>query len=930
MVDYLEQAIAQSWLFIVAYSPLGIIGLWRWSVWLIKKGYARQYQPATGEFTTSVAVITPVYNENPQLFRRALDSWRANKVSEIIAVIDYTDTACIAIFKEFARRSPGARLVVTEKPGKRPALVEGMQMARSEIVALVDSDTVWDRATKRQALIPFRDPKIGGVATRQNVLKPKTLAQQIFNAQLNLRYLEEMPFMTARGGSVVTCLSGRTAFYRRAAVIPVLDNLLHETFWGQPVISGDDKCLTYLVEAQGWKVAFQQTARVFTPGTPTVRNFLRQRLRWTRNSWRADLRTLTQAWVWRHPRFAWYLLDRVIQPFAQLLSPLFFIVSILLGLGVPAVILAGWWHVGRFLRMYPHLRRHPRDIELIPLYIVLNFYLALVKIYALLTLNRQGWITRWHHSRLPHAPRALQQVAAYGLTMSIVGTLGLGVGLHERMVLQAAQHDTLQQSLRPLSVTPVSAHVVGGLSTGAASGAVIGRHEVQAGDTLSRLALHYGLEPEVLVAHNAVLLPSRNYIEPGLVISVPPVNAQPSAPVRYTTTYQDQGPLRITYNAGTHTIEVRGRGRQITLEDIRQAVGERYLREVSPQQWYLTANLTLKAGVSLRLEQQEVAWLKLKSEPHDFVVITAESGHMLITGTKLTSWDETRQNVDETLADGRSYIVARGHARFDIFSAELAYLGYPPEPQGPAGTTGVTWRLTDQEEALLTGEVRNSRFHHNYHGAHIAGGTGMGWYDNQFYDNTQAGLALDLGTSHAVIERNTLSRNGEQGILLRAQSRYNQIVNNEVAYHRDGIAVNAAVDNIISGNHLRANQRGLHIGQRVQRTLVTSNHFHSNEHSGISAAATAGHNRIQDNLFEKNRLALYLAASNNEISGNTVHANQIGMYLQSPASNNRLYQNKIAGNESYGLYIKALAHEINYAGNNAIKGNRINAVAAVL
>jgi hyaluronan synthase len=71
--------------------PLGIIGLWRWSIWLFKELVGLRYRPQTKEYKAKVSLITPVYNENPDVFKQALLSWQKNKPAEIIAVIDYSD-----------------------------------------------------------------------------------------------------------------------------------------------------------------------------------------------------------------------------------------------------------------------------------------------------------------------------------------------------------------------------------------------------------------------------------------------------------------------------------------------------------------------------------------------------------------------------------------------------------------------------------------------------------------------------------------------------------------------------------------------------------------------------------------------------------------------------------------------------------------------
>ncbi|HEX6387192.1 MAG TPA: glycosyltransferase, partial [Anaerolineae bacterium] len=198
--------------------PLGIIGLWRWSVWLIRRLIGLRYRAQAPEaFAATASIITPVYNENTTLFQNALESWAQENPLEIIAVIDHSDTACIEAFKEFAKTFAGARLIVTPKPGKRAALADGIAAATGDIVVLVDSDTIWEQGVLAKVVTPFKDPRVGGVGTRQNVLKAQTLAQRLFDIHLDSRYFDEIRFLAA-AGDAVTCLSGRTAAYRRSAV----------------------------------------------------------------------------------------------------------------------------------------------------------------------------------------------------------------------------------------------------------------------------------------------------------------------------------------------------------------------------------------------------------------------------------------------------------------------------------------------------------------------------------------------------------------------------------------------------------------------------------------------------------------------------------------------------------------------------------------
>ena len=58
--------------------PIGLIGIWRWGVWLIRKVISYFYEPIVPTRITdkSASIITPVYNEEPEVLFRALMSWR--------------------------------------------------------------------------------------------------------------------------------------------------------------------------------------------------------------------------------------------------------------------------------------------------------------------------------------------------------------------------------------------------------------------------------------------------------------------------------------------------------------------------------------------------------------------------------------------------------------------------------------------------------------------------------------------------------------------------------------------------------------------------------------------------------------------------------------------------------------------------------------
>jgi hyaluronan synthase len=54
-----------------------------------------------------------------------------------------------------------------------------------------------------------------------------------------------------------------------------------------------------------------------------------------------------------------------------------------------------WLLLGRGVRGYSHLRRHPQEILLLPVAALVVIFIALpVKLYAFFSMNKQGWLTR--------------------------------------------------------------------------------------------------------------------------------------------------------------------------------------------------------------------------------------------------------------------------------------------------------------------------------------------------------------------------------------------------------------------------------------------------------------------------------------------------------------------------------------------------------
>jgi cellulose synthase/poly-beta-1,6-N-acetylglucosamine synthase-like glycosyltransferase len=369
-------------------TPLGLLGLIRWSFWLVRRIPAVLYAPYEGTFRAPLSVVVPVYQEDPEIFATAIESWLANGVDEVILVIDSSDVTCREIAERYA-----VTIVVTDVPGKRDALRRGWNVASTELVALVDSDTIWDDDVAAEVCKPFVDSGIGGVGTRQKVYRPRGFLARITDMFLDHRYFDENASQTYLG-QAVSCLSGRTAIYRRALLMEIEDEFMDETFWGVPCLSGDDKRLTSLILERGHRTFMQRSAVVWSTFPTTWRIFAKQRLRWARNTWRSDLRALSRPWVYRRPFLAFTMVDKSISAFTLLAGPYFMIYSLIAQNWTFCIVLALWWQVSRSAKLLPHLRRRPSSFFLIPGYVVVSWLMALIKIRALVTIRRQRWLTR--------------------------------------------------------------------------------------------------------------------------------------------------------------------------------------------------------------------------------------------------------------------------------------------------------------------------------------------------------------------------------------------------------------------------------------------------------------------------------------------------------------------------------------------------------
>ncbi|MDO4478663.1 MAG: glycosyltransferase family 2 protein [Lachnospiraceae bacterium] len=287
--------------------------LLRWAIIFFNMLRYKPYTCENKDFFTSV--IIPVLDEPEDLFADVIAKIGAQHPSEIIVLIngpknEKLESICRrhnALVENGALAGTQVRFYHTPIPGKRNAIREALEQTdeKSDIAILVDSDTIWTEGTLEELLRPFSaDDKIGGVTTRQKILKPERCLITMFADMLeDIRAEGSMKAMSAVGK--VGCLPGRTIAFRTSILRAVIDEFMNEVFMGIHKEVSDDRSLTNLTLEMGYKTVMQDTSVVYTDAPLQWKKFMRQQLRWSEGSQYNNIRMTP--WMAKHAKLMCFI-----------------------------------------------------------------------------------------------------------------------------------------------------------------------------------------------------------------------------------------------------------------------------------------------------------------------------------------------------------------------------------------------------------------------------------------------------------------------------------------------------------------------------------------------------------------------------------------------------------------------------------------------
>jgi hyaluronan synthase len=358
----------------------------------------RHVEPEESHPPRMVSVVVPVYNEDPALLRRCLESiaGQDHEPLEVIVVDDGSgpNEERNAVYRAYEQLPGWIILRERANRGKRMAQKLAFDGALGDVIVTIDSDTrlrTPDAIRKIQRR--FSDPRVGAVTGSVAVEnRSRNLLTRLIGARYWMAFNQERAAQSLFG--VTMCCSGPFSAYRGDLVRERKEEYVAQTFFGRSCTFGDDRHLTNLILRDGYRVVYDDNAHAKTNVPETLRAYLRQQVRWNKSFYREALWTARFA----HRRNVYLSLDLLLQialPFMLMVA----LVSVAVQAVDDTTILWRWLAVLSAIAIlrssYGFMRTRDRSFLIFFVYGFLHVSLLIpTRLYALATLRRNHWGSR--------------------------------------------------------------------------------------------------------------------------------------------------------------------------------------------------------------------------------------------------------------------------------------------------------------------------------------------------------------------------------------------------------------------------------------------------------------------------------------------------------------------------------------------------------
>jgi cellulose synthase/poly-beta-1,6-N-acetylglucosamine synthase-like glycosyltransferase/peptidoglycan/xylan/chitin deacetylase (PgdA/CDA1 family) len=234
-------------------------------------------------FRPDISIVIPAYNEAAGIAAtiRSMVTTRYPGRIEIVVVDDGSSDDTAAIARDL--RIPYVRVISQPNSGKAAALNRGIAAARSDILVLVDGDTIFQADTLGRLIAPLEAPDVGAVSgntkvgNRSGFLGGWQHLEYVMGFNLDRRLFDIL-------GTIPT-VPGAIGAFRRAA-LAAIGGISYDTL-------AEDTDLTMALCRSPWRVVYAPDAIAWTEAPSSLRQLWRQRYRWCYGTMQA---------MWKHRR----------------------------------------------------------------------------------------------------------------------------------------------------------------------------------------------------------------------------------------------------------------------------------------------------------------------------------------------------------------------------------------------------------------------------------------------------------------------------------------------------------------------------------------------------------------------------------------------------------------------------------------------------
>jgi cellulose synthase/poly-beta-1,6-N-acetylglucosamine synthase-like glycosyltransferase/peptidoglycan/xylan/chitin deacetylase (PgdA/CDA1 family) len=222
-------------------------------------------------YLPDVSVVIPAYNEAAGIAAtiRSMVTSRYRGRIEVIVVDDGSSDGTAAIARSL--RIPYVRVISQPNSGKPGALNRGIAEARSDILILVDGDTIFQADTIGRLIAPLAAAEVGAVSgntkvgNRRGFLGGWQHLEYVMGFNLDRRLFDLL--------GMIPTVPGAIGAFRRAALAAV-GGVSTDTL-------AEDTDLTMALCRSPWRVVYAPDAIAWTEAPSSLRQLWRQRYRWS-------------------------------------------------------------------------------------------------------------------------------------------------------------------------------------------------------------------------------------------------------------------------------------------------------------------------------------------------------------------------------------------------------------------------------------------------------------------------------------------------------------------------------------------------------------------------------------------------------------------------------------------------------------------------